>query len=82
MTVVTATELKNRLGQSLMTSMAEPVFIEKSGKVQNVLLSEKMYREMVERLEELEDLVWGTAAESAEKEGFVASEESKELLGL
>ena len=74
---VTATELKNRLGQYLEAAQVEPVIIEKSGRANTVVLSKRRYDELCE----LEDLVWDMKAQEAEKEGFMSDEETRELLG-
>lgn len=75
---VTATELKNRLGQYLETAQVEPVFIEKSGRQNSVVLSKNRY----DQLCETEDLVWDLRAQAAEQEGFISDAETKKLLGL
>jgi antitoxin Phd len=74
---VTATELKNRLGQYLEASQLEPVIIEKSGRESSVVLSKRRYDELCE----LEDRVWDLKAVSAEKEGFMNNDEVQDLLG-
>lgn len=73
---VTATELKNRLGQYLEVSQAEPVVIEKSGRASNVIMSKRRY----DQLCELEDKVWDMKAQMAEAEGFISDVEAKALL--
>ncbi|MBX2809848.1 MAG: type II toxin-antitoxin system prevent-host-death family antitoxin [Cellvibrionaceae bacterium] len=75
---VTATELKNRLGQYLDAAQLEPVIIEKSGRENSVMLSKRRYDELCE----LEDLLWDLKAQQAEKEGFIDNDEAKTLLGL
>ena len=73
---VTATELKNRLGQYLEAAQVEPVIIEKSGRENSVVLSKRRYDELIE----LEDRFWDMKAQQAEKEGFISEEESHQLL--
>jgi len=73
---VTATELKNRLGQYLDAAQLEPVIIEKSGRESSVVLSKRRYDELVE----LEDILWDIKAQQAEKEGFLGDEETRQLL--
>lgn len=73
---VTATELKNRLGQYLEAAQVEPVVVEKSGRVTSVVLSKHRY----DQLCELEDIFWDLKARAAEKEGFMSDIEAKELL--
>ena len=74
---VTATELKNRLGRYLETAQIEPVIVEKSGRVSNVVLSKRRY----DQLCRLEDLLWDVKAREAEKEGFLSDVEVRGLLG-
>jgi antitoxin Phd len=74
---VTATELKNRLGQYLEASQLEPVIVEKSGRESSVVLSKRRYDELCE----LEDKLWDLKAVSAEKEGFLNGDEVQNLLG-
>ena len=74
---VTATELKNRLGRYLDTAQIEPVIVEKSGRVSNVVLSKRRY----DQLCRLEDLLWDVKAREAEKEGFLSDVEVRGLLG-
>jgi prevent-host-death family protein len=73
---VTATELKNRLGQYLEAAQLEPVIIEKSGRESSVVLSKRRYDELLE----LEDRLWDMKAQQAEKEGFLSVEETRQLL--
>ena len=73
---VTATELKNRLGQYLEAAETEPVVIVKSGRASKVVLSKRRYDELCE----LEDKLWDMKAQEAEKEGFMSDEEAQQLL--
>ncbi len=73
---VTATELKNRLGQYLEAAQLEPVIIEKSGRESSVMLSKRRYDELLA----LEDRLWDMKAQQAEKEGFLSEEETRQLL--
>ena len=72
MKTVVATEMKNRLGQYLADSLVEPILIEKSGHPLAVLLSLSEY----ERLQAVEDRLWGEQAKKALESGFVGYEES------
>ena len=74
---ITATELKNRLGRYLETAQLEPVIVEKSGRVSNVVLSKRRY----DQLCRLEDQLWDMKARVTEKEGFLSEDEVRELLG-
>lgn len=73
---VTATELKNRLGQYMDAAETEPVIIEKSGRKKSVLISHTMY----ERLIALEDAKWGERAKKAEARGYAGQKAVKKLL--
>jgi prevent-host-death family protein len=73
---VSATELKNKLGQYLEAAVKEPVIIEKSGRPASVVIS---YQEF-QRFLELEDNLWGLRALKAEEEGFLGVEASERFL--
>jgi antitoxin Phd len=69
---VTATEIKNRLGQFLARVAVEPVTIEKNGRPVAVLLAYEEY----EALQRSDDHFWGEAVRAAEAEGFLSAEDS------
>jgi prevent-host-death family protein len=73
---VSATEIKNRLGQYLARVAVEPVAIEKNGRLVAVLLSSEEY----ETLQRSDDFFWGQAARAAEAEGFLSVEDSLNYL--
>ena len=73
---VSATEMKNRLGQYLARVAVEPVAIEKNGRPVAVLLSFEEY----ELLQRSDDSFWGQAALTAEAEGFLSVEDSLKYL--
>ena len=76
MNTVSATEIKNRLGQYLARVAVEPVAIEKNGRPVAVLLSFEEY----ELLQRSDDFFWGQAARAAEAEGFLSAEDSLKYL--
>ena len=76
MTRVTATEMKNRLGQYLNQAMAGPVMVEKSGRPAVVILSFEEY----ERLMAVEDAYWAEKALEAEKSGYLGTDKAGKLL--
>jgi prevent-host-death family protein len=76
MKTVSATEIKNRLGQYLTRVAVEPVTIEKNGRPAAVLLSFEEY----ELLQRSDDFFWGHAARAAEAEGFLSVEDSLKYL--
>jgi prevent-host-death family protein len=73
---VSATEIKNRLGQFLLRVAVEPVVVEKNGRPVAVLLSWEEY----EVLQRSDDHFWGQAARAAEAEGFLSTGESLDYL--
>jgi antitoxin Phd len=73
---ITATELKNRLGQYMDAAETEPVIIEKSGRKKSVLISHDMYMKFVA----LEDAYWGERARKARAEGYATPKEVERLL--
>ncbi|MEM8594110.1 MAG: type II toxin-antitoxin system prevent-host-death family antitoxin [Pseudomonadota bacterium] len=75
---VAATELKNRLGQYLEVAQREPVIVEKSGRVSNVLLSKVRYDALCEIEGRFERLM----AQDAQCKGFLSDAETQRLLDL
>ena len=73
---VTATELKNRLGQYLDAAETDPVIVEKSGRVKSVLISNAMY----EKFLAYEDAYWAEKAKQAEEDGYLGEKGSEGLL--
>ena len=73
---VTATELKNRLGQYLDAAETDPVIVEKSGRIKSVLISNAMY----EKFLAYEDAFWATKAQIAEEEGYLGVDATADLL--
>ena len=62
---VTATELKNRLSETMEQAQHEPVSILKNGRPYAVLVSQRDY----ERFQALEDRYWGERALAATNSG-------------
>lgn len=73
---ITATELKNRLGQYLEACQREDVIIEKSGRQSGVVMSMDRYSELLE----MEDRLWSLQAARAEQEGYASQQEVHDLL--
>jgi len=73
---ITATELKNRLGQYLDAAETDPIIIEKSGRIKTVLISNAMY----EKFLAYEDAYWASKAKLAEREGYLGKKASETLL--
>jgi len=76
--MVTATELKNRLGQYLEAAQVEPVLIEKSGRTTSVMLSKRRFDELMEQ----EDHYWDLKARLAEDDGFITDKETEKLFRM
>jgi len=76
MLTVTATEIKQKLGDCLESARDEPVVIENRGRPTFVILAIKEYK----RLQTLEDAIWVLRAKEAEQEGFLGHEESTHRL--
>jgi len=73
---ITATELKNRLGQYLDVAETAPVFVKKSGRKKSVLISNAMY----EKFLSYEDAYWASKAKAAEVEGYLGAKASVDIL--
>jgi len=73
---ITATELKNRLGQYLDVAETDPVIVKKSGRIKSVLISNATY----EKFLTYEDAYWATKAKIAEKEGYLGAQASGDFL--
>ena len=76
--VVTATELKNRLGAYLDAALVAPVFVQKSGRHAVVLISQRQY----EQWQALEDELWALRAQCAEQEGYLSPEDTQQALDV
>ncbi len=72
MTVLSATELKTRLGQCMDLAQTEPVVVRKSGRDYAVLISQAEF----ERYQALEDRYWGERAEAGRQSGYLTPEET------
>jgi prevent-host-death family protein len=73
---ISATEIKNRLGQYMDSAVLDPIVVEKSGRPFVVILSYSEY----ERLNALEDAYWAERVKQAEAGGFLGVDESMALL--
>lgn len=73
---ISATDLKNKLGEYLEASIREPVIVEKSGRPSAVVISYQEFK----RLLELEDKIWAMRALEAEKHGYLGPEATKKFL--
>lgn len=76
MKIISATEVKNRLGAVMDSALVEPVMVEKSGRPAVVIVSAREY----ERLTALEDAYWADRAAKAEAGGWASAAEVNELI--
>ncbi|MEM8832689.1 MAG: type II toxin-antitoxin system Phd/YefM family antitoxin [Cyanobacteria bacterium P01_G01_bin.19] len=65
MKTYTLTQTRNQHGEVFDKATAEPVLITKQKRPSHVILSADAYQQLIDRLEELEDLSLGKAAETA-----------------
>jgi prevent-host-death family protein len=59
----TLTEARNRHGEVFDQAMTEPVILTKQSRPSHVILSVQAYEQLMARISQLEDTVWGNAAE-------------------
>jgi prevent-host-death family protein len=76
MHILAASDAKNLFGKMLDMAQRESVMIEKKGRAVAVIMSIQEYH----RFEELENTLWGQKAYDAEKEGFVGTKQSDDIL--
>ena len=61
----TLTQTRNRHGEVFDRAKIEPVLVTKQERPSHVILSAEAYQKLISRLEELEDVNWGKAAQTA-----------------
>ncbi|WP_235620711.1 type II toxin-antitoxin system Phd/YefM family antitoxin [Halothece sp. PCC 7418] len=61
----TLTQTRNQHGEVFDRAKIEPVLVTKQERPSHVILSAEAYQKLIARLEELEDLNWGNAAQTA-----------------
>ena len=77
----TLTQTQNQHDEVFDKAAIEPVLITKKEKPSYVILSAEKYKQLINKLEELEDLNWGKAAQNAlDKSVMVGSKEFTETL--
>lgn len=76
MKTYTLTDARNRHGEVFDEAIIEPVLLTKKTRPSHVILSVQAYQKLVERLEKLEDLALGRAAEEALKESKMVGPET------
>ena len=75
MNTYTLTQTRNQHGEVFDKAQVEPVLITKQKRPSHVILSAQTYQKLIARLEELEDLHLGQAADKARSESsFIGSE--------
>ncbi|MEH2252694.1 type II toxin-antitoxin system Phd/YefM family antitoxin [Nostoc sp.] len=65
MQTYTLTDARNKHGEVFDKAAIEPVLLTKQSRPSHVIISAESYEKLINRLEELEDMVFGQAAEVA-----------------
>ncbi|MBD2525789.1 type II toxin-antitoxin system Phd/YefM family antitoxin [Nostoc sp. FACHB-133] len=65
MQTYTLTDARNKHGEVFDKAATEPVLLTKQSRPSHVIISADSYQKLMNRLEELEDMVFGQAAEVA-----------------
>ncbi|WP_334708420.1 type II toxin-antitoxin system Phd/YefM family antitoxin [Nostoc sp.] len=65
MQTYTLTDARNKHGEVFDKAAIEPVLLTKQSRPSHVIISAESYQKLINRLEELEDMVFGQAAEVA-----------------
>ncbi|WP_341529518.1 type II toxin-antitoxin system Phd/YefM family antitoxin [Nostoc sp. UHCC 0302] len=65
MQTYTLTDARNKHGEVFDKAATEPVLLTKQSRPSHVIISAESYQKLINRLEELEDMVFGQAAEVA-----------------
>ncbi|MDZ7992596.1 MAG: type II toxin-antitoxin system Phd/YefM family antitoxin [Nostoc sp. EfeVER01] len=65
MQTYTLTDARNKHGEVFDKAATEPVLLTKQSRPSHVIISADSYQKLINRLEELEDMVFGQAAEVA-----------------
>ncbi|MEH2042226.1 type II toxin-antitoxin system Phd/YefM family antitoxin [Nostoc sp.] len=65
MQTYTLTDARNKHGEVFDKAATEPVLLTKQSRPSHVIISAEGYQKLINRLEELEDMVFGQAAEVA-----------------
>jgi prevent-host-death family protein len=72
MTVIAATELKNKLGQVIEQARREPIYVKSGGQNTVVIVDHEEFA----RLLRIEDVYWAAKADKATKSGFLSPEDT------
>jgi prevent-host-death family protein len=65
MQTYTLTDARNKHGEVFDKAATEPVLLTKQSRPSHVIISANSYQKLIQRLQELEDMVLGQAAETA-----------------
>ncbi|BBD64807.1 prevent-host-death family protein [Nostoc commune NIES-4072] len=76
MQTYTLTDARNRHGEVFDKAATEPVLLTKQSRPSHVIISAESYQKLINRLEELEDMVFGQAAEVALSESKMIGTEA------
>ena len=75
MNTYTLTQTRNQHGEVFDQAQVEPVLVTKQKRPSHVILSARAYQKLIDRLEELEDLHLGQAADKAQSESKLVGSE-------
>ncbi|MEH2390252.1 MAG: type II toxin-antitoxin system Phd/YefM family antitoxin [Nostoc sp.] len=76
MQTYTLTDARNKHGEVFDKAATEPVLLTKQSRPSHVIISAESYEKLINRLEELEDMVFGKAAEVALSESKMIGTEA------
>ncbi|MCM0592586.1 MAG: type II toxin-antitoxin system Phd/YefM family antitoxin [Gloeotrichia echinulata IR180] len=65
MQTYTLTDARNKHGEVFDKAAIEPVLLTKQSRPSHVIISAESYQKLINRLQELEDMLFGQAAEAA-----------------
>ena len=82
MQTYTLTDIRNKHGELFDKAATEPVLLTKQSRPSHVIISAESYQKLINRLEELEDMVFGQAAEvTLSKSKMIGTEAFTSALG-
>jgi prevent-host-death family protein len=76
MNIINSREAQSNFSELMMKVIKEPIVIQKHGKPAAVLISPEEF----EKFQKLEELYWALKVEEAEKNGYLSSQDSDNLL--
>ncbi len=79
MHIESATTVKNHFGAIMDAALREPVVIQRSGRNSVVMIPYDSYKDY-EAFEALSDKIWAEKAMEAEREGYLGTDESENII--